>query len=115
MEYCISHCRTTLTPQRPPWLRTALSERDYDLALAEVRDLMNAAADTARGDRMDVLVALMESSEAQHWAIDPPDPTDVIKLDACLVVVAMSWLITATRKVRACLDVPGERNAGRRV
>lgn len=56
------------------------SERDYDLALAEVRDLMNAAADTARGDRLDVLVALIESYEAQHWAIDPPDPIDAIKL-----------------------------------
>ena len=25
-------------------------------------------------------VALIESYEAKHWAIDPPDPIDVIKL-----------------------------------
>ena len=46
------------------------SERDYDAALAEVGDLMSATADTARGDRLDVLVALIQSYEARHWAID---------------------------------------------
>ena len=55
------------------------SERDYDAALKEIESLMDAAAGTAEGDRLDVLVTLVEAYEARHWAIDPPDPIDAIR------------------------------------
>jgi HTH-type transcriptional regulator/antitoxin HigA len=56
------------------------SEADYDAALVEVDGLMDAESGTERGDRLDVLVVLIEAYEAKRWAIDPPDPIDAIKL-----------------------------------
>lgn len=55
------------------------SELDYDGALAEIEDLMDAKADTAQGDRLAVLVALVSAYEEQHWPIDPPDPIAAIR------------------------------------
>jgi len=56
------------------------SELDYDAALAEIDRLMDAEPNTSRGDRLDVLVTLVEAYEAKLWMIDPPDPIDAIKL-----------------------------------
>ncbi len=56
------------------------SELDYDAALAEIDRLMDAEPNTLRGDRLDVLVTLVEAYEAKRWVIDPPDPIDAIKL-----------------------------------
>lgn len=56
------------------------AERDYNAALKEIERLMDAAAGTPDGDRLDVLVTLVEAYEARHWAIDPPDPIDAIKI-----------------------------------
>ena len=55
------------------------SESDYDDALAEVAELMDARPGTRKGDRLDVLVTLVEAYEERHWRIDPPDPIDAIK------------------------------------
>lgn len=56
------------------------TERDYNAALAKIDGLMNAKAGTPDGDRLDVLVTIVEAYEARHWVIDPPDPIDAIKL-----------------------------------
>jgi HTH-type transcriptional regulator / antitoxin HigA len=55
-------------------------ESGYNAALAEVERLMDAEMDTPRGDRLDVLVTLIEAYERKHWQIRPPDPIDAIKL-----------------------------------
>src|SRR5439155_14037017 len=56
------------------------TEADYDAALAEIATLMDAEPGTPEGDRLDVLVTLVEAYEAKHWRIDPPDPIAAIKL-----------------------------------
>jgi len=56
------------------------SESDYDAALAEVEGLMDAKPRTRKGDRLDVLVTLLEAYEEKRWRIDPPDPIDAIKM-----------------------------------
>ena len=56
------------------------TEADYDAALREIDRLMDAELDTARGDKLDVLVTLVEAYEEKHWAIRPPDPIEAIKL-----------------------------------
>src|SRR5262245_35776084 len=56
------------------------TEADYDAALAEVATLMDARLGTAEGDRLDILVTLIEAYEEKHWRIDPPDPIEAIKL-----------------------------------
>ncbi len=60
-------------------LKPIRSERDYMEALAEIETLWGAKADTARGDRLDILATLIEAYEAEHYPMDPPDPIEAIK------------------------------------
>lgn len=53
---------------------------DYHAALAEVEALMDAPLGSPEGDRLEVLVTLIEAYEARHWAIDAPDPIDAIRI-----------------------------------
>ncbi|HEU0076570.1 MAG TPA: helix-turn-helix domain-containing protein [Longimicrobiaceae bacterium] len=61
-------------------VRPIHDEDDYDAALTEVDALMDATPGTPEGDRLDVLVTLIEAYEARHWAIDAPDPIDAIRI-----------------------------------
>ena len=47
------------------------TERDHQRALKEIEGLMAAKRNTADGDRLDVLVKLVEAWEAKHHPIDP--------------------------------------------
>ena len=55
------------------------NEADYDAALAEIERLWDAKPRTPDGDRLDVLLILVESYEAKNHPIDPPDPVQAIK------------------------------------
>lgn len=55
------------------------TEQDYEAALAEVGGLMQAGAGTPAGDRLDVLVTLVQAYEEKHHAIGPPDPIALIQ------------------------------------
>lgn len=55
------------------------TERDYEATLAEIERLMHAQPDTPEGDRLDVLVTLIEAWEAQHHPIEAPDPIALIQ------------------------------------
>lgn len=56
------------------------TEADYDAALAEIDVLIDAVPGTLEGDRLDILVTLVEAYEAKRWRIDPPDPIASIEL-----------------------------------
>lgn len=60
-------------------IRPIKTERDYEEALAEVEKLWGAAENTPRGDRLDVLITLVEAYEREHHRIDPPDPIEAIE------------------------------------
>jgi HTH-type transcriptional regulator/antitoxin HigA len=55
------------------------SKRDYQRALKQIERLMDAKRNTPDGDRLDVLVTLVEAWEASHYPLDLPDPVDAIK------------------------------------
>ena len=55
------------------------TERDYQRALKEIEKLWDAKPNTAKGDRLDVLVTLVGAYEQKHYRIDPPDPIEAIK------------------------------------
>lgn len=55
------------------------SEADYERSLAEVERLWGARSGTPEGDRLDVLATLIDSYEAEHYPMDPPDPIEAIK------------------------------------
>ena len=54
------------------------TEADYDSALREIERLMDATPGTPRGDRLDVLVTLVEAYEDRRWRIEAPDPIDAL-------------------------------------
>ena len=55
------------------------SEADYEQALAQIDDLMSAALDSEQGDKLDILVTLVEAYEAKQFPLDLPDPIEAIK------------------------------------
>ena len=55
------------------------TQRDYRRALKDVEGLMMAKRGTPDGDRLDVLVTLVEAWEAKHYPLDLPDPIEAIK------------------------------------
>ncbi len=59
-------------------IRPIKTEHDYDAALAEVEALWGAETDTPEGDKLDVLITLVEAYEAKHHPIAPPDPIEAI-------------------------------------
>jgi HTH-type transcriptional regulator/antitoxin HigA len=55
------------------------TKADYRAALKEIETLMPARADTSEGERLDVLVTLVEAYEKKHYRFDLPDPVEAIK------------------------------------
>lgn len=56
------------------------SEIDYQAALKEIERLIESQPGTPEGDRMDVLVTLVEAYEARHFPIpEPDDPVQVLE------------------------------------
>lgn len=49
------------------------TRRDYKRTLAEIEGLMGAKRGTPDGDRLDVLVRLVEAWEARHFPLDLSD------------------------------------------
>jgi len=56
------------------------SETDYEAALKEIEMLLESQPGTPEGDRMDVLVTLVEAYEAKNFPIpEPDDPVEVLE------------------------------------
>lgn len=55
------------------------TEADHRAALKAVESLMGANARASEGDRLDVLVTLIEGCARQHFPVDLPDAVEAIK------------------------------------
>ena len=55
------------------------TERDYHKTLKEIEGLWDAKPNSPKGDRLEVLVTLVEAYEQKHYKIEPPDPVGAIK------------------------------------
>lgn len=55
------------------------TDADYRAALTEIESLMVAETDTPEGERLDILVTLVEAYEKRHFPLDLPDPVEAIK------------------------------------
>jgi HTH-type transcriptional regulator / antitoxin HigA len=56
------------------------TEADYESALKEIEMLMESQPGNLEGDRMDILVTLVEAYEAKHFPIpEPDDPVEVLE------------------------------------
>ena len=65
----------------PVNIRPIRTDQDHRAALAEIEACWGAPERSEKGDRLDVLVALVESYEANRWPIESNegfDPIDVL-------------------------------------
>jgi len=60
-------------------IRPIKSKTDYRRTLREIETLMDAAPNSPKGERLDILVALVEAYERRHYPLDLPDPVEAIK------------------------------------
>ena len=60
-------------------IRPIRTKADYRAALKEAERLWDAKPGTAAGDRVEVLVTLIEAYEARHFPIPAPDPIAAIE------------------------------------
>ncbi|PCD04189.1 transcriptional regulator [Sphingomonas spermidinifaciens] len=60
-------------------LKPIRNDADHEAAMEEVARLWGAKSGTPDGDRLDVLVTLIDAYEAKHHALDAPDPVEAIK------------------------------------
>ncbi len=54
------------------------TEADYEAALKEIDRLWGAEYGSPQGDKLDVLITLVEAYEERHHPILPPDPIEAI-------------------------------------
>ena len=59
--------------------RLIKTDEDYERALSRIDALMNAKPGTIEMDELELLTALVEMYEDQHYPISPPDPIAAIK------------------------------------
>lgn len=56
------------------------TEADYEAALQEVDQLLDTQPGTPEGDRLEILVTLIEAWEEKHYRIpEPDDPVEVLE------------------------------------
>lgn len=60
-------------------IKPVRTKANYRAALKEIETLMTARAGTPEGERLDVLVTLVEAYETRHYPFELPDPVEAIK------------------------------------
>lgn len=60
-------------------LKPIRDENGYEAALAEIERLWGAPSGTTKGDRLEVLIALIDAYERAAYPMDPPDPIAAIE------------------------------------
>jgi len=59
-------------------IRPIKTKADHRAALKEIERLVDATPGTAAGDRLEILIALVDHYESRHDPIEPPDPIDAL-------------------------------------
>lgn len=62
-------------------IKAIKSDQDYRESLKTVEALMMAEPNTADGEKLDVMVTLIESYEAKNFPLDLPDSVEAIKFE----------------------------------
>ena len=60
-------------------IKPVRTKAGYKSALKEIESLMGARRDSPEGERLDVLVTLVEAYELKHVPLELPDPVEAIK------------------------------------
>ena len=59
-------------------LKPIRTKRDYEAALKQAEVWWGARAGSPNGEKLDVLVMLIQDYERRHFPIDPPDPVEFL-------------------------------------
>ena len=62
-------------------IRPIKTDADYRAALNDIENLMMAEPDKVEGEKLTILVTLVEAYEAKHFPMDLPDPVEAIKFE----------------------------------
>jgi len=62
-------------------IKAIKTDTGYRAVLKEIETLMPAEPDTPEGERLEVLVILVEAYEQKHYPLDLPDPVAAIKFE----------------------------------
>jgi HTH-type transcriptional regulator/antitoxin HigA len=60
-------------------LKPIKTKADHEEALKQIERLWGAAEGTPDGDRLDILMTLVDAYEETHFRMDTPDPIEAIK------------------------------------
>jgi HTH-type transcriptional regulator/antitoxin HigA len=60
-------------------IKPVKTKADYRAALKDIEALMTAKAGSPEGERLDVLVTLVQAYEARRFPMDLPDPVEAIR------------------------------------
>jgi HTH-type transcriptional regulator/antitoxin HigA len=88
-------------------LKPIITDADYRSALKEVEGLMMAGPDTPEGEKLDVMVTLIEAYEARHFPMDLPHPVEATKFEMerkCLTVKELEPMIGKSNRVYEILN-----------
>lgn len=83
------------------------TDADYRAALKEVESLMMAEPNTPEGEKLDILVTLIEAYERKHFPLDLPDPVEAIKFEMeqkCLTIKDLEPMIGKSNRVYEVLN-----------
>ena len=88
-------------------IKPVRTKADHRAALKQIESLMNARANTPEGERLDVLVTLVEAYERKHVPMDMPDPVEAIKFvmeQRGLTVKDLESMIGRTNRIYEVLN-----------
>jgi len=60
-------------------IRPIRNDEDHSKAMERIEALWGAEPGTPEADQLEVLVTLVDAYEAEHHAVDPPDPIDALR------------------------------------
>jgi HTH-type transcriptional regulator/antitoxin HigA len=73
--------------------------------LKEIEMLMSARAGSPEGERLDVLVTLVEAYEKKHYRFDLPDPVEAIKFRMEQMALAPKDLVPMIGQINRVYEV----------
>jgi HTH-type transcriptional regulator / antitoxin HigA len=81
------------------------TKTDCRAALKEIETLMSARAGSPEGERLDVLVTLVEAYEKKHYRFDLPDPVEAIKFRMEQMALAPKDLVPMIGRINRVYEV----------
>ena len=81
------------------------TKADYRAALKQIEALMPARAGSREGERLDVMVTLVEAYEKKHYPLDLPDPVEAIKFRMEQMALAPKDLVPMIGQINRVYEI----------